>query len=583
MNKLFQTKLVFLTLLFSALVFPQQSSFEDLILAKETNPQMYMEAKKFAINQELPVSIKLPDNTLIDVIKIDNGEVLYSVIKNVAHPFSDGEILSFHQIVQTYDISNAEIYWGKDLANNTQNGITSETKLLLIPDWTNDNVLAFDPTTGDLVNANYIPSNPGNLASPKHALLNPAGFVSVSDQITDLVQKFDTAGNYIGIFAPAGGVNNNILDNIRGHGYRPNGNLVVTVGSGANANGIPEFDAGGNFLGNFIANGAGGLNSPFDILFRTNDVLVTASSSDAAHRYDLSGNYMDNLISGVNFPQDIVELPNGNLALAVFSTPSGLGIYTANGNQLHFFTAVTGLRSVYLLPGGTYLVTNGAGLHEIDSTNGNLIRTIYSASNLQYISLVDYSTIPVELTSFFANVSGRNIELSWSTATETNNQGFEIERNKDNESFEKISFVPGFGTTTEPKSYSYTDQLVTNGTYYYRLKQIDFDGSINYSDVVEAEVALPGVFTLEQNYPNPFNPSTSIQFSLPVNAHVTIGIYNLVGEKVAEAVNSDFTAGFSKVTFNARQLSSGVYFYRIDANGINGKNFSSIKKMVLLK
>jgi len=218
------------------------------MIAKETNPQMYIDAKKVALSQELPISIKLNGNILMDVVKVENGKVLYSVIKNAAHPFSDGEILTYDQITQQYDLTNAEINWGKLLVNN-HNNASSETKLLLIPDWTNDNVLAFDPNTGDLVNANYIPPNPGNLASPKHALLNVAGFVSVSDQITDLVQKFDTAGTYLGIFAPAGGVNNNILDNIRGHGYRPNGNLVVTVGSGANSNGVAEFDAGGNYLG----------------------------------------------------------------------------------------------------------------------------------------------------------------------------------------------------------------------------------------------------------------------------------------------------------------------------------------------
>jgi len=582
MNKVFLSLLFVIIILSFGSSFSQENSFGELIMAKETNPQMYIEAKKMAINLELPVSIKLPEGILIDVIKEENGELFYSIIKNVVHPFSDGEILTYGQIRQKYDLSNAEINWGI-VKNTNQLPENLATKLLLIPDWTNDNVLAFDPITGDLVNANYIPPNPGNLASPKHALLNSAGFVSVSDQITDLVQNFDTAGNYIGIFAPAGGVNNAILDNIRGHGYRPNGNLVVTVGSGANANGIAEFDAGGNFLGNFIAIGAGGLNSPFDILFRTSDVLVTASTSDAAHRYDLSGNYLDNLISGVNFPQDIVELPNGNLALAVFSTPSGLGIYTANGNQLHFFTAVTGLRSAYLLPGGTYLVTNGAGLHEIDSTNGNLIRTIYASSNLQYISLVDYSTIPVELTSFTANIVGSNVELSWTTATELNNSGFEIERSEDNVNFAKISFVPGFGTTTETKSYSYTDQSVNSGTYYYRLKQIDFDGSFNYSSIVEVGLTLPSVFALEQNYPNPFNPSTSIQFSLPVDAQVTIGVYNLVGEKVAEIASGNFSAGSHKVSFNASALTSGIYFYQLDATGNDGKTFSSVKKMALLK
>jgi len=582
MNKFFQSILLLVIALYVYPSFSQENTFEQIMISKETSPQMYIDAKKVALSQELPISIKLNGNILMDVVKVENGKVLYSIIKNAAHPFSDGEVLTYDQITQQYDLTNAEINWGKSLVNN-HNNASSETKLLLIPDWTNDNVLAFDPNTGDLVNANYIPPNPGNLASPKHALLNVAGFVSVSDQITDLVQKFDTAGAYLGIFAPAGGVNNNILDNIRGHGYRPNGNLVVTVGSGANSNGIPEFDAGGNYLGNFIANGAGGLNSPFDILFRASDVLVTASTSDAAHRYDLNGNYLNDLITGVNFPQDIVQLPNGNLALAVFSTPSGLGIYTAGGSQLHFFTAVTGLRSAYLLPGGTYLVTNGAGLHEIDSTNGNLIRTVYSSSNLQYISLVDYSTIPVELTSFSANVIGRNVELVWSTATETNNQGFDIEISTDNSTFEKIGFVPGFGTTTEPKTYSYSDQSVNSGKYYYRLKQIDFDGSLKYSDVVEAEVSLPTIFDLEQNYPNPFNPSTSIRFSLPVDARVTMTVYNLVGEKVADAVNSDFAAGSHTITFNASNLTSGIYLYKLNAFGTDGEAFTSIRKMMLLK
>jgi len=581
MNKFFQLAFLLTIILLCGSSFPQQNSFEELMIAKETNPQMYIEAKRAAINQELPVSIKIPGGILIDVIKVENDEILYSVIKNRLNPFSNGEILTYDQVIQKYDLTNAEINWGGVINNEQSENVA--TQLLLIPDWTNDNVLSFDPITGDLVNANYIPPNPGNLASPKHALLNINGFISVSDQITDLVQKFDTAGNYIGIYAPAGGVNNTILDNLRGHAYRPNGNLLVTVGSGANSNAVPEFDLGGNFLGNFIAIGAGGLNSPFCVLFRANDVLVTGSSSDAAHRYDLNGTYINNLISGVQFPQQIIQLSNGNLALAIFSTPSGLGIYDSLGTQLNFFTAVTGLRGVYQIPNGNFLVTNGSGLHEIDGTTGALIRTIYTSTNLQYISLVDYATIPVELTSFSANVVGLGVELSWTTATEVNNQGFEIQRSEDGISFSNIGFVPGFGTTTEPKSYSYTDQSVTSETHYYRLKQIDFDGSFTYSDVAEVEVFLPTVFSLEQNYPNPFNPSTSIQFSLPVDARVTINIYNLVGENVAGVAASNFVAGTHKVNFDAASMTSGIYFYQLDATGIDGKTFSSVKKMTLLK
>ena len=147
-----------------------------------------------------------------------------------------------------------------------------------------------------------------------------------------------------------------------------------------------------------------------------------------------------------------------------------------------------------------------------------------------------------------------------------------------------MGFVPGFGTTTETKSYSYTDQVIGSGKYYYRLKQIDFDGSFKITrGAIEIDIALPAEFSLEQNYPNPFNPSTSIQFSLPVDAQVTINIYNLVGEKVAEAVSGNFAAGLNKVTFNASQLTSGIYFYRLDAAGINGKTFSDVRKMSLLK
>lgn len=558
-------------------IFSQENYFENLLIQKELNPSIYYEAKQTAVKQQLPVSVKLPEGILIDVLKVENGVILYSVIKNFSHPFLDGEVLTYSQVKDRYDLSNAEINWGKSLNETVENG-DSDTKLLLIPDWTNDNVLSFDPVTGSLVNANYIPSNPGNLASPKHALLNPAGFISVSDQITDLVQKFDTSGNYIGIYAPAGGVNNTILDNIRGHAYRPNGNLVVTVGSGGNQNGVPEFDNSGNYLGNFIAIGAGGLNSPFAILFRMNDVLVTGSSSDAAHRYDLNGNYLNNLITGVNFPQQIIELQNGNLALAVFSTPSGLGIYDSNGTQLNFFTQVSGLRGVYQLPSGNYLVTNGSGLHEIDGTTGNLIQTIYSSTNLQYISYVDYSTIPVELTSFTANLIDNNIILNWTTASETNNSGFAVERSVDNKFYEQIGFIPGSGTTTERRSYSFTDTSPGEGKFYYRLKQIDYNGTFEYSSIVEVEITSPKEFALMQNYPNPFNPSTTFTFNIPANELVNLKVYDVMGNEVATLVNEEKSAGSYSIEFDASKLASGTYFYKLQAG-----EKSEVRKMLLLK
>ncbi|HLG31854.1 MAG TPA: T9SS type A sorting domain-containing protein [Ignavibacteriaceae bacterium] len=191
--------------------------------------------------------------------------------------------------------------------------------------------------------------------------------------------------------------------------------------------------------------------------------------------------------------------------------------------------------------------------------------------------------IPVELSSFTASVTGNEINLNWTTATELNNYGFEIEQSYDNNNFEKIGFVPGFGTTTETKSYSFTVEQPMAGIQYYRLKQVDFDGTSEHSNSVEVDGPVPADFVLNQNYPNPFNPSTSISFSLPVESSVKIRLFSMLGEEVAEIVNENFQAGSHKVDFLANGLSSGAYIYVIDAAGVNGNNFVSNKKMILLR
>ena len=186
--------------------------------------------------------------------------------------------------------------------------------------------------------------------------------------------------------------------------------------------------------------------------------------------------------------------------------------------------------------------------------------------------------VPVELTSFAAQVVKDGVELNWRTATETNNQGFEIERMTEGAGFEQVGYVAGFGTTTEPKVYSFVDSKLEAGSYSYRLKQIDFNGSFSYSEEVYVDITLPLEYTLEQNYPNPFNPSTTIKYSIAEDGFVKLSIFNMLGEEVATLVNTQQKAGRYEINFNATGLSSGVYVYRIEA-----ENFSASKKLMLMK
>ena len=191
--------------------------------------------------------------------------------------------------------------------------------------------------------------------------------------------------------------------------------------------------------------------------------------------------------------------------------------------------------------------------------------------------------VPVELASFSVQLVQKDVVLNWTTASELNNQGFEIEQSFDNENFNRIGFVPGFGSTTESKSYSFKISDAPSGIQYYRLKQIDFDGTFTHFNSVEVDGPVVREFVLNQNHPNPFNPSTTISFSIPVESNVTIKLFNMLGQQVAQIVNSDFQTGNHKIEFDAQDLSTGTYIYTLEARGVNGKSFSSAKKMILLK
>jgi len=191
--------------------------------------------------------------------------------------------------------------------------------------------------------------------------------------------------------------------------------------------------------------------------------------------------------------------------------------------------------------------------------------------------------LPVELASFTSSVNRNIVALAWSTIRETNNQGFDIERSVAGlNEWIKAGYIVGNGTVTETKNYNFTERLNT-GRYNYRLKQIDFNGNTEYFNLTgEIEVGIPSVYAVSQNYPNPFNPSTKIDYELPYDGKVSILLYDISGREVGKLVNEVKTAGYYTVQFNASNLSSGMYFYRISAQG-NNQNFLQTKKMVIIK
>jgi hypothetical protein len=194
------------------------------------------------------------------------------------------------------------------------------------------------------------------------------------------------------------------------------------------------------------------------------------------------------------------------------------------------------------------------------------------------------TVVPVELTSFTASYYGNTARLIWQTATEVNNKGFEIERSINNSEFAPVAFVKGQGTTTNTQNYSYIDEnLAPNTNYSYRLKQVDFNGMYNYSNVIELGASNPVEYVLGQNYPNPFNPSTKFSYNLPFKSNVTLAVYNLIGQKVLTLVNGNMEAGTHEVDINAASMNSGVYIYILNASGEDGSTFTASKKMTLLK
>ena len=275
--------------------------------------------------------------------------------------------------------------------------------------------------------------------------------------------------------------------------------------------------------------------------------------------------YCSNASGGFSFVSFNGDLPSG--ATVLFSS----GTFGVSGSFISMDTKI-----------GTIILT----IH----SDGTVHEGIYSGLTLTFSSSPIVTTdpfayevaaaVPVELTTFFGTVNGNVVSLKWTTATEVKNYGFEIERSLSSSRtyWEKIGFINGNGNSNSPKEYSYTDKHLRSGSYLYRIKQIDNDGSYDYSNTIELNIGIPVTSDLKQNFPNPFNPSTTISFTIPTSGDVYLKIFNSLGEEVAKLVNGYAEAGEYTLNFDAGDLPSGMYVYQLKTN-----ESSLTKKMLLLK
>ncbi len=237
--------------------------------------------------------------------------------------------------------------------------------------------------------------------------------------------------------------------------------------------------------------------------------------------------------------------------------------------------------------------TAGNGNGQTELNWASKIITTRGMNSFSDYALTDLDNpLPVELCSFTANVINRQADLLWSTCSEINNRGFDIERRVYNNvsstysSWVKIGFVEGNGTTNQQQNYKYSDSKLTTGKYQYRLKQVDFNGNYEYYDLnspSEVIIGTPKSAELFQNYPNPSNPTSKVDFQIPFSSKVSLKVYDVSGKEVASIVDKELEAGFYTEVFNGSNLASGVYFYRLITSSNDGNSFTKTMKLILIK
>ena len=404
-------------------------------------------------------------------------------------------------------------------------------------------------------------------------------FFYVADQGSNLIRGYDVSGNLIYTFSIPGvtGLKDLAFDGTFEYGgigtnviYQMNfqtQTLIGTINTPAAVRHIAyDSDNDAFWIGSW--------NDPIMLISRNGTVLNTLNiqlpqiTGSAYDNQSPGGPYLWVISGGT--PDSIlirqVRLTDGTLTGVMHDVLSDIGIGQTNAAS-----------------GGLFFM--GQFITNTFSLGGVLV-----GSPTKLFVYEIHNSIPVELVSFSAKVIDGGIKLSWSTATEINNKGFEIEKAECKEQktgeirWESVGFIPGSGTTTDPKNYLWIDNDSRAGKFIYRLKQLDFDGSYHYSDEVKVDAAAPSQFYLSQNYPNPFNPVTTIEYRIPEKSFLSLVLFDAVGKQCLILENGLKDPGNYKVSLDARGLSSGIYFYKLYAESIvNDDTYTVSGKMVLLK
>lgn len=386
------------------------------------------------------------------------------------------------------------------------------------------------------------------------------------------------------------------------------GNIVATSpigGSGMNPPGSTPPQTLHQF---YIANS---VSAFYDEANNTNNWTVTSTWGTTTTKY-------------VSAPTSFTESPGGNYTVnmnAPFTLNPTIDLANSLGAMLEFDaqwdieadydygqvqvstnngTTWTPLKGLYTNPGTGSFQPTGEPLYDgIQSTwvkelvdlsayvNKQIkLRFLFRSDNaiqkdgwyIDNISIKTYNIIPVELVTFSAEATENGVKLFWTTGSELNNRGFEVQRSTNLADWQQIGFVNGYGTSTALNSYIYFDNQPLSSISYYRIKQVDLDGTFKIYDPVQVDFSTVLTYELVQNYPNPFNPITTISYSIKEKGFVSLSVFDALGNRVAVLVEEEKPAGKHSINFDAKNLSSGVYYYRI----ISG-SFTETKKMMLLR